>query len=199
MTMCLSGICVTLDGVPKLVLLCTVTSLDPELKKIFDQAGITEAHLQNKRTSKKIFETIEKQGGVAAVLKEARIKGLLTKSVDHPLLHSVMPSGSGTTCRPENELDCQTPTRTVGFNVDIPAVSSSVSESCNDNLSSAVITPAPSMSSLQRSSPQNLIQNLKEVQMKRVKSDNQLTPFSQDAVLCQIRRGARLKTASIFI
>lgn len=42
---------------------------------IFTQAGITQDHLKDKRTSKKIFETIENQGGIQNVLKET--KGIL--------------------------------------------------------------------------------------------------------------------------
>ncbi|XP_008103373.1 actin nucleation-promoting factor WASL [Anolis carolinensis] len=169
------------------------TNLHPELKMIFAQAGITQAHLQNKRTSKKIFETIEKRGGIEAVLEEARTKGLLTKSVDHPSLYSIMPSAPDTTSSTENELEYQTP-RMVEFQGDIPAVSSTILK--NDNLHSAVTPPAPSMPCFQRPSPQNLIRDLKEVQMKRAKSDRPLTPFSQDVLLSQIRKGAQLKTVT---
>ncbi|KAJ6668372.1 hypothetical protein lerEdw1_015749 [Lerista edwardsae] len=49
------------------------TNLDPELKIIFAQAGVTQDHLKDKRTSKKIFETIKQR---EAVLKEAKTKGI---------------------------------------------------------------------------------------------------------------------------
>ncbi|XP_032064876.1 uncharacterized protein LOC116502941 [Thamnophis elegans] len=49
-----------------------VTNIEPELKMIFTQAGITQDHLKDKRMSKKIFETIENQGGIQTVLKETK-------------------------------------------------------------------------------------------------------------------------------
>ncbi|KAG8128252.1 hypothetical protein E2320_015114, partial [Naja naja] len=50
-----------------------VTNIEPELKMIFTQAGITQDHLKDKRTSKNIFETIENQGGIQPVLKETKV------------------------------------------------------------------------------------------------------------------------------
>ncbi|XP_058030123.1 uncharacterized protein LOC131193679 isoform X2 [Ahaetulla prasina] len=49
-----------------------VTNIEPELKMIFTQAGITQDHLKDKRTSKKIFETIENQGGIQTVSKDTK-------------------------------------------------------------------------------------------------------------------------------
>ncbi|XP_026576746.1 uncharacterized protein LOC113449807 [Pseudonaja textilis] len=50
------------------------TNIEPELKMIFTQAGITQDHLKDKRTSKKIFEIIENQGGIQTVLKETKAR-----------------------------------------------------------------------------------------------------------------------------
>ncbi|KAL6459525.1 hypothetical protein MHYP_G00312840 [Metynnis hypsauchen] len=49
-----------------------VNNLDPELKKLFDMCGISEAQLKDKETSKVIYEFIEKKGGVEAVKDELR-------------------------------------------------------------------------------------------------------------------------------
>uniref|UniRef100_A0A3Q2TJX5 WASP like actin nucleation promoting factor n=1 Tax=Fundulus heteroclitus TaxID=8078 RepID=A0A3Q2TJX5_FUNHE len=46
--------------------------LDPELKNLFDLAGISEAQLRDKETSKAIYDFIEKNGGVEAVKNEVR-------------------------------------------------------------------------------------------------------------------------------
>ncbi|MEE6502761.1 hypothetical protein FKM82_004629 [Ascaphus truei] len=45
---------------------------DADLKRLFNLAGIREEHLRDRDTSRKIFEVIEKKGGMAAVRKEAR-------------------------------------------------------------------------------------------------------------------------------
>ncbi|XP_069499126.1 uncharacterized protein [Ambystoma mexicanum] len=47
---------------------CTVNS---DLQLIFRKAGIGEEHLKDRRTSKKIFEIIERKGGMKAVREEA--------------------------------------------------------------------------------------------------------------------------------
>lgn len=52
-----------------------VNNLDPELKKLFDMCGISEAQLKDKETSKVIYEFIEKKGGVEAVKDELRRQG----------------------------------------------------------------------------------------------------------------------------
>ncbi|MEE6509188.1 hypothetical protein FKM82_024820 [Ascaphus truei] len=49
-----------------------VNNLDPELKKLFDLCGISEAQLKDKETSKVIYDFIEKTGGVEAVKIELR-------------------------------------------------------------------------------------------------------------------------------
>lgn len=49
-----------------------VNNLDPELKKLFDMCGISEAQLKDKETSKVIYDFIEKTGGVEAVKNELR-------------------------------------------------------------------------------------------------------------------------------
>lgn len=52
-----------------------VNNLDPELKKLFDMCGISEAQLKDKETSKVIYDFIEKTGGVEAVKNELRRQG----------------------------------------------------------------------------------------------------------------------------
>uniref|UniRef100_A0A803KGS4 Actin nucleation-promoting factor WASL n=1 Tax=Xenopus tropicalis TaxID=8364 RepID=A0A803KGS4_XENTR len=52
-----------------------VNNLDPELKKLFDLCGISEAQLKDKETSKVIYDFIEKTGGVEAVKNELRRQG----------------------------------------------------------------------------------------------------------------------------
>ncbi|EMP39746.1 hypothetical protein UY3_03025 [Chelonia mydas] len=52
-----------------------VTILDSDLKKLAIQVGVTEDHLKNKRTSEKIFKTIERKGGIEAVRKEVPMRG----------------------------------------------------------------------------------------------------------------------------
>lgn len=47
-----------------------MNNLDPELKNLFDLAGISEAQLKDKETSKAIYDFIEKNGGVEAVKNE---------------------------------------------------------------------------------------------------------------------------------
>ncbi len=49
-----------------------VNSMDPELKSLFDQAGISEDQLKDKETAKFIYDFIEDHGGVEAVKTEAK-------------------------------------------------------------------------------------------------------------------------------
>ncbi|XP_037551867.1 WASP like actin nucleation promoting factor b isoform X2 [Nematolebias whitei] len=49
-----------------------LNNLDPELKNLFDLAGISEAELKDRETSKAIYDFIEKNGGVEAVKNEVR-------------------------------------------------------------------------------------------------------------------------------
>lgn len=59
-------------------LFCVLTqlnNLDPELKKLFDMCGISEAQLKDRETSKVIYDFIEKKGGVEAVKNELRRQG----------------------------------------------------------------------------------------------------------------------------
>ncbi|XP_053145715.1 actin nucleation-promoting factor WASL-like [Hemicordylus capensis] len=176
------------------------TNLDPELKMILAQAGVTQDHLRDKQTSKKIMKTIEKQGGREAVLKEAKAKGLVTKFLDYALPYSVTPSPSelGSTCSSINELDCQALRTEHGFK-DVLGKPSSIStsqQSLHNDLPSIVVSPASFMSPSKRTSQSNLILNLKEVQLKRAKSSNQLIPLSQDVLMFQIRKGTYLKPAT---
>lgn len=49
--------------------------MDPDLKKLFSFAGISEDQLTDKETSKLIFDVIEQSGGLDAVKEEMRKKG----------------------------------------------------------------------------------------------------------------------------
>ncbi|XP_053552129.1 actin nucleation-promoting factor WAS isoform X2 [Bombina bombina] len=51
-----------------------VDALDPELRSLFSQAGISDDQLTDKETSKLIYDFIEQQGGVEAVKQEMRKK-----------------------------------------------------------------------------------------------------------------------------
>ncbi|XP_070591890.1 uncharacterized protein [Erythrolamprus reginae] len=61
-----------------------ITNIEPELKMIFTQAGVTQDHLKDKKTSQKIFETIENQGGIQTVLEETKESGGLNCNEDLP-------------------------------------------------------------------------------------------------------------------
>ncbi|XP_072287445.1 actin nucleation-promoting factor WAS isoform X2 [Pyxicephalus adspersus] len=50
-----------------------VNALDPELRNLFSQAGISEAQLKDAETSKLIYDFIEQHGGVEAVKQEMRM------------------------------------------------------------------------------------------------------------------------------
>lgn len=52
-----------------------LNNLDPELKNLFDMCGISEAQLKDKKTSKVIYDFIEKKGGVEAVKNELKRQG----------------------------------------------------------------------------------------------------------------------------
>ena len=45
-------------------------NLDPSLKDLFDQAGISINHLQDEETANFIYDFIEQQGGLDAIKKE---------------------------------------------------------------------------------------------------------------------------------
>lgn len=50
-------------------------NLDPDLKKLFNIAGISDAQLEDKETSKLIYDFIEQSGGLDAVKEEMRKQG----------------------------------------------------------------------------------------------------------------------------
>uniref|UniRef100_A0A3P9P6S5 WASP like actin nucleation promoting factor n=1 Tax=Poecilia reticulata TaxID=8081 RepID=A0A3P9P6S5_POERE len=58
-----------------------MNNLDPELKNLFDLAGISEAQLKDKETSKAIYDFIEKNGGVEAVKNEVRRQGKMATAL----------------------------------------------------------------------------------------------------------------------
>ncbi|KAM4615639.1 uncharacterized protein ACJ7VT_010728 [Polymixia lowei] len=49
-----------------------LNNLDPELKRLFDMCGISEAQLKDKETSKVICDFIDRKGGMEAVKNELR-------------------------------------------------------------------------------------------------------------------------------
>ncbi|KAF7229117.1 actin nucleation-promoting factor WASL isoform X1 [Nothobranchius furzeri] len=60
-----------------------LNNLDPELKNLFDMAGISEAELKDMETSKAIYDFIEKNGGVEAVKNEVRRQAPPAPSQSH--------------------------------------------------------------------------------------------------------------------
>uniref|UniRef100_H3ACP6 WASP actin nucleation promoting factor n=1 Tax=Latimeria chalumnae TaxID=7897 RepID=H3ACP6_LATCH len=52
-----------------------LNSMDPDLRNLFNQAGISDAQLVDAETSKVIYDFIEKQGGLEAVKEEMRKQG----------------------------------------------------------------------------------------------------------------------------
>ena len=65
-----------------------VNNLDPDLRKLFSKAGISEAQLTDAETSKLIYDFIEDQGGLEAVRQEMRRQG------EHPPPPSVFSNPS---------------------------------------------------------------------------------------------------------
>lgn len=51
--------------------------MDPDLRKLFHCAGISDAELTDRETSKMIYDLIEQSGGLDAVKEEMRRKGEL--------------------------------------------------------------------------------------------------------------------------
>ncbi|XP_070405104.1 uncharacterized protein [Nothobranchius furzeri] len=64
-----------------------LNNLDPELKNLFDMAGISEAELKDMETSKAIYDFIEKNGGVEAVKNELPLPHPNHTALLHHLLH----------------------------------------------------------------------------------------------------------------
>ncbi|CAM2110000.1 unnamed protein product [Caretta caretta] len=61
-----------------------VNNLDPDLKTLFSQAGISEAQLTDAETSKLIYDFIEGQGGLEAVKEELRRQGGVSSPGSQP-------------------------------------------------------------------------------------------------------------------
>uniref|UniRef100_H3B4R2 WASP like actin nucleation promoting factor n=1 Tax=Latimeria chalumnae TaxID=7897 RepID=H3B4R2_LATCH len=64
------------------------SNLDPDLKEIFMEVGISEDHLKDPETSRIIYEVIEKKGGIEAVRQEIRRKDTLAP---HPPRSAPLP------------------------------------------------------------------------------------------------------------
>lgn len=98
-------------------------------------------------------------------------------------------------CNCKNELDCRTLSRKDGFE-DRLAVTASISKLHGPlHTESPLAPPVSLISPSKKISQHNLILNMKEVQLKKAKSD-QSSPLSQDVLMCQIGKGTQLKLAS---
>ncbi|XP_030062768.1 neural Wiskott-Aldrich syndrome protein isoform X2 [Microcaecilia unicolor] len=68
------------------------TKSEADLRRLFNEAGIREEHLKNHKTSQKIFDIIEKRGGIEAVRKEVCEMASSGTSSPHPSLQSLSSS-----------------------------------------------------------------------------------------------------------
>ena len=62
-------------------------NIDPDVKKLFDDAGISEQELRDEATSQFIYDFIENMGGVAAVkqqTKRAPVRQPVAPSIPQP-------------------------------------------------------------------------------------------------------------------
>ncbi|XP_067283585.1 uncharacterized protein [Pseudorasbora parva] len=79
-----------------------LNNLDPELKKLFDMCGISEAELKDKEMSKVIYDFIEKKGGVEAVKNELRRQEKIPKPPNEDLVLTEEATSSRQSLRPSN-------------------------------------------------------------------------------------------------
>ncbi|XP_053326266.1 actin nucleation-promoting factor WASL-like [Spea bombifrons] len=75
---------------------------DVDLKRLFSLVGITEDHLRDRQMSRKIFEIIEKKGGMEAVRKET----IRLSSVEKPSVRSRLRSLSSSQLTPSKRQSC---------------------------------------------------------------------------------------------
>uniref|UniRef100_UPI0035902DDF actin nucleation-promoting factor WASL isoform X2 n=1 Tax=Myxine glutinosa TaxID=7769 RepID=UPI0035902DDF len=68
-----------------------LNNLDPALKSLFDMVGITDSQLQDKETSRQIYDVIEKFGGVEAVRNDLRRTAPPPPPPPPPLVRSMHP------------------------------------------------------------------------------------------------------------
>ncbi|XP_075795867.1 uncharacterized protein LOC142831022 [Pelodiscus sinensis] len=164
--------------------------LNSDLKKLFDQAGVTEDHLKNKRTSEKIFKMIERKGGIEAIRKEA-LRATSSRS-SSALLHST----SSSTISPSIELTSSSSQRADGLK-SIQLASPSTSNALYPpwNVPSIVIAPAlpvlPPLSP-KRTSPVDL----QRQSLHKIKTEKTPTTLHQNDLMGQIRKGIQLKSVT---
>ncbi|XP_065407358.1 actin nucleation-promoting factor WASL-like isoform X2 [Chrysemys picta bellii] len=180
------------------------TILDSDLKKLFIQAGVTEDHLKNKRTSEKIFKTIERKGGIEAVRKEVQIRATSSRSSSHPLLHSTSSSERSSTISPSIELNSPVLRADDGLKAILLAPPSTSKVLLPTwNVPSVVIAPAPPMppplSPSKRASPMGLHKptlSLRGPQLHKIKTEKTPITLHQNDVMGQIRKGIQLKSVT---
>lgn len=54
------------------IILLKMNNLDPDMRSLFDMAGITNDQLQDEETRKAIYNVIEQQGGMDAVKRQVK-------------------------------------------------------------------------------------------------------------------------------
>ncbi|XP_067424212.1 actin nucleation-promoting factor WASL-like [Emydura macquarii macquarii] len=163
------------------------TVLDSDLKKLFIQAGVTEDHLKNKRTSQKIFKTIERKGGIEAVRKEILMRELAS------------------TTSPSTELNSTTLRADDGLGTTLlapPSTSKALSPPWN--VPSVVIAPAPPMppplSPSKRASLVDLHRwtfSLRGLQLHDIETKKISTTLRENDLMGQIRKGIQLKSVTL--
>lgn len=69
-----------------------MNNLEPELKELFDQAGLDERHLKDANTAQFIYDFIENHGGMEALKKQGRGTVAPPVPVSQPYVPAVPPS-----------------------------------------------------------------------------------------------------------
>ncbi|CAM4589625.1 unnamed protein product [Caretta caretta] len=181
------------------------TILDSDLKKVAIQVGVTEDHLKNKRTSEKIFKTIERKGGIEAVRKEVQMRATSSRSSSPPLLHSTSSSERSSTISPSIELNSPILRADDGLKAILLAPPSTSKVLLPPwNVPSVVIAPAPPMPSSRspskRASPTGLHKQtlrLRGQQLHKIKTEKTPTTLHQNDLMGQIRKGIQLKSVTL--
>ncbi|XP_038266757.1 neural Wiskott-Aldrich syndrome protein-like isoform X2 [Dermochelys coriacea] len=177
------------------------TILDSDLKKLAIQVGVTEDHL-NKRTSEKIFKTIERKGGIEAVRKEVQMRATSSRSSSPLLLHSTSSSEQSSTISPSIELNSPVLRADDGLKAILLAPPSTSKALLPPwNVPSVVIAPAPPMPSpSKRASPMGLCKqtlSLRGPQLHKIKTEKTPTTLHQNDLMGQIRKGIQLKSVTL--
>ncbi|XP_074861984.1 uncharacterized protein LOC142019262 [Carettochelys insculpta] len=176
--------------------------LDSDLKKLFVQAGITEDHLKNKRTSKKIFKTIERKGGIEALREEVQMRATSSGSTSHPLLHATSCSEQMLTFSPSTELNSSSALRADNKLKTTQLAPPSTSKVLLPpwKVPAVVIAPSPPVPSLspKKPSPVSLqgTLGLRRQQLHETKTEKTPT-MNQNDLMGQIRKGIQLKSVTL--